>query len=74
MPIYEYRCEDCEQRAEILIRGSEEPVCPQCGGKQLHKEWSTFATGGEVQPRGGGHQHSAGCGCCMGAQGACGLN
>lgn len=34
MPIYEYRCEDCEQVFEALQRISEEPLdaCRHCGG------------------------------------------
>lgn len=76
MPLYEYTCEDCHERSELLINGQTEPECPKCGGHKLHKEFSTFATSGDSQNRGAGagHQHSAGCGCCMGPQGSCGLN
>jgi putative FmdB family regulatory protein len=32
MPIYEYRCDGCGARVEVLVRGAErEHVCPQCG-------------------------------------------
>lgn len=76
MPLYEYTCEECHQRSELLINGQTEPECPECGSKKMHKEFSTFATSGESHggPAGGGHRHSPGCGCCMGPQGACGLN
>ena len=74
MPLYEYTCEDCHERSEILVKGSEQPACPECGGTQLHKEFSTFATQGERQGSGTSHAHSPGCGCCMGPQGFCGLN
>ncbi|MCS7315832.1 MAG: zinc ribbon domain-containing protein [Bryobacterales bacterium] len=47
MPIYEYRCEDCGERFERLIRRSEDRsalVCPACGGAKLATELSLFAT------------------------------
>ncbi len=47
MPIYEYRCEDCGQRFERLIRNVEDRsalACPACGGGRLHTELSLFAT------------------------------
>lgn len=35
MPIYEYRCEDCEAGFEIMQKMSDDPleVCEKCGGK-----------------------------------------
>lgn len=76
MPLYEYTCEDCQERAELLIMGEQEPVCPKCGGNRLHKEFSTFATQGDGTgaDAAASHAHSPGCGCCMGPQGPCGLN
>jgi putative FmdB family regulatory protein len=34
MPIYEYQCNECSERHEIIQRFSEAPVtvCPKCGG------------------------------------------
>ena len=39
MPIYEYRCESCEQTLEALKRMSDEPLklCPSCGKETLSK-------------------------------------
>jgi putative FmdB family regulatory protein len=38
MPIYEYRCRNCGERVEVLVRsGSEEPQCPDCGSTLLEK-------------------------------------
>lgn len=37
MPIYEYHCDGCQRDFELLIRGSDEPVCPECGSRQLEK-------------------------------------
>ena len=33
MPLYEYRCDACEHRFEIIQRFSDDPisVCPSCG-------------------------------------------
>lgn len=41
MPIYEYRCDDCEAQFEVLQKMSDDPleVCERCGGhlrKVLH--------------------------------------
>ena len=77
MPLYEYTCENCEERSELLIMGEQKPVCPKCGSEHLHKEFSTFATSAEGRPTAsasGGPAHSPGCGCCRGPQGSCGLN
>ena len=43
MPIYEYSCLGCGNDFEILLRGSEEPECPSCGGKRLEKQLSVPA-------------------------------
>jgi len=39
MPIYEYQCETCGERVEVIQKHSDPPsVCPKCGGemKKLH--------------------------------------
>ena len=39
MPIYEYRCEACSHKMELLQKIAEEPLlqCPSCGKEQLRK-------------------------------------
>jgi putative FmdB family regulatory protein len=37
MPIYEYRCRDCREVFEVLVRGGDAPICPHCGGVSLEK-------------------------------------
>ena len=34
MPLYEYQCESCEHRFEVIQKFSDPPVgtCPKCGG------------------------------------------
>ncbi len=35
MPIYEYRCLDCEKKLEVVQKITDEPLstCPECGGE-----------------------------------------
>ncbi|MGA9722219.1 MAG: zinc ribbon domain-containing protein [Candidatus Binatus sp.] len=44
MPIYEYRCTDCDRSFEAFVRpGDSRAQCPHCDGKKLTREMSTFA-------------------------------
>ena len=58
MPIYEYTCQSCNSRVELLIRGDEIPSCPDCRGTDLVKEFSVPAAHSgnslPVVPPGGG--------------------
>lgn len=73
MPIYEYRCDDCGEVCEILVRGEETPVCEKCGGNKLTRIFSTTAPPSDAGPNcaardmglcdGTPHSHGAGCGC-----------
>lgn len=42
MPIYEYSCQKCQARVEVMQKITDKPLkrCKSCGGK-LEKEWST---------------------------------
>ena len=42
MPIYEYSCQKCGARLEVMQKITDKPLkrCKNCGGK-LEKEWST---------------------------------
>src|SRR6202162_2452252 len=44
MPLYEYVCQDCKRKTEVLQRMKERPlrICPHCGGK-LRKAFSAPA-------------------------------
>ncbi len=67
MPIYEYRCEECEHRFEILQRigeGAEGLSCPSCGVERLEKMFSTFAA---AATEGSMAAPASGVGCCQGA-------
>jgi len=79
MPIYEYRCADCERSVEVLVRPGydKDPECPACHGAQLTRQMSVFAARGassngvvadtRVPEFSGGR--SSGGGCCGGACG-----
>ena len=45
MPIYEYVCEKCGEKTEVIQRMGAAPlrVCPHCGGKKLKKAFSAPA-------------------------------
>jgi putative FmdB family regulatory protein len=44
MPIYEYRCAECDRSFEAFVRpGDRTAQCPHCDGKKLTREMSTFA-------------------------------
>lgn len=44
MPIYEYICQECGRKTEVLQRMNEKPlkICPHCGGR-LKKAFSAPA-------------------------------
>jgi putative FmdB family regulatory protein len=43
MPIFEYLCEDCGNKFEKLVRGSQSVICPSCGQEHLKQQFSTFS-------------------------------
>ena len=64
MPIYEYRCTDCGDDFERLVRSMfsvETITCPSCGGDHVKKAVSLFGTasGGS---RDAGASSAASCG------------
>jgi len=41
VPIYEYRCDGCNRRVQVLVRSdSARPVCPTCGSPLTDKLFS----------------------------------
>ena len=50
MPIYEYRCEDCGERFEVLTLtiGQKPPdlLCPECESRELKRLISSVAVHG----------------------------
>lgn len=48
MPIYEYRCQDCQSVASVFVRSISthvKPDCADCGSSQTERRMSTFAMG-----------------------------
>jgi len=70
VPIYEYKCANCDTTFEelVLSRGAAEKVrCPNCGQRRLVRRPSVFAAhSGGSRPR-----SSKACGECDLAGGAC---
>ena len=54
MPVYDYRCEECDERFELFVRSMTEQhtfTCPKCGSQRIRKNISLFgigSTGGSV--------------------------
>ena len=66
MPVYEYRCLECQRLFERYVCTWGEAVsCPACAAENVEKQLSTFAMAGGP-PRaagGGGGCCGGGCGC-----------
>jgi putative FmdB family regulatory protein len=43
MPLYEYRCADCQHDFELLVREQTVLACPSCKSTHLEKQLSVFA-------------------------------
>jgi putative FmdB family regulatory protein len=78
MPIYEYRCESCSEKFELLTRFAERDTaqaCPACESTRTRVMVSSFAVAGAESSEsldfgsaeGGG-------GCCGGGCGSCGTS
>ncbi len=67
MPIYGYACKSCGREFETLVRSSDTPACPSCGGEDLDQKLSLIAApakhGGEATVCEG----AGTCGMCCGA-------
>ncbi|HOJ04442.1 MAG TPA: zinc ribbon domain-containing protein [Bacteroidota bacterium] len=67
MPIFEYRCNDCQSSYDILHKGAENVdiiECPACHSRSYVKKFSTFS----AAPNGTSSSFDAGC-----ASGSCGV-
>ena len=43
MPLFEYKCEKCENNFETLVLSLDEEIsCPGCGSKNIEKLFSSF--------------------------------
>ncbi len=51
MPVYEYSCDDCGHKFDIVATLAEKeaglkPVCPNCGGRRVHQIFGRFTVVG----------------------------
>ena len=56
MPIYKYRCDDCLESFELLVRSAstlKQPVCVRCGSVHVEKQVTAFAMVGGGDSRSG---------------------
>jgi putative FmdB family regulatory protein len=71
VPIYEYRCLDCNEEFEALLLSNDDDVsCLSCHGPNIEKQFSSFGVKSQSETQSpstsagvsGGCGHS-GCGC-----------
>jgi putative FmdB family regulatory protein len=76
MPIYEYRCESCAEKFEVLTRFAERDkaqVCPACESTRTRVLVSSFAFASAGESSISNFEgETGGGGCCGGACGSCG--
>jgi putative FmdB family regulatory protein len=70
VPIYEYVCMKCESHFEELVRmGEDASSCPDCGGANVRRQLSVFASHGTADAPSFGPVPRSGGGCCGGSCG-----
>jgi putative FmdB family regulatory protein len=47
MPIFEFRCRQCANQFEALVRGTTTAACPSCQSDDVEKLLSSFAVSGD---------------------------
>lgn len=63
MPIYEYKCKDCDKQFETLVLNPKDTVtCDTCNGSDLEKQFSPFGIKSEAA-QDTSDSPGAGCGC-----------
>ena len=74
MPIFEYICQECNQRFELLVHGSTVPTCPSCKAVAVEKQFSAFGVGATSEKA--GSSGPGACGSCGDPRGpgACSMN
>ncbi|MGQ0635240.1 MAG: FmdB family zinc ribbon protein [Planctomycetaceae bacterium] len=43
MPLFEFRCGECDREFELLVRAGDVPQCPTCGRERVEKLLSATA-------------------------------
>jgi len=76
MPLYEYRCDDCQGITEALrtMSSADKPIaCEHCGSAKTRRVQSVFAACGSQTGAESGQQAPGGCCPCGKPGGACGM-
>ncbi len=72
MPLYEYRCEKCRKKFEVLIFNISEKVkCKYCGSKSIKKLLSTFGISGGVKDKSSNSPSTSSSGCSASSCSGC---
>jgi putative FmdB family regulatory protein len=75
VPLFEYRCRECDRRFELFVSGQTPAACPGCESDDVQKLLSVFAVGngGSARPSA---EATGGCGSCGDPRGpgACSMN
>ena len=81
MPIFEYRCKDCNNTFEMLVKNNDENeiICPECKSSNSKKLFSAFSTTNSTSVQSYNSCASGNCGIDTSsygecANGTCGLN
>ncbi|MCX8160436.1 MAG: zinc ribbon domain-containing protein [Candidatus Saccharicenans sp.] len=63
MPIYEYICENCQKRFEVLVKLNSlvKITCPDCQSERVKRIISAFGIGGGASRLKGGSGSCSGC-------------
>lgn len=48
MPLYDYVCQACGARSELLVRGEARPACPACASEAMERLLSLPAVRSEA--------------------------
>lgn len=79
MPLYEYKCSNCDTKFEVLHKSAtqtNEETCPSCNSVQIRKLFSSFSSNVSINSHSSNECSSGQCqipgsGC---SDGLCGLN
>lgn len=76
MPLFEYRCTDCQHDFELLVREQTVLACPSCQGTHLEKQLSVFAVSASGAATASPRMPGGGCGACGDPRGpgSCSMN
>jgi putative FmdB family regulatory protein len=72
MPLFEFVCEKCNEKFEVLVFDKENAQCPKCKSAKVAKQFSSFTTASSLSncasanscQRALKHKHKCSGGCC----------